>query len=450
MKKIFITMILLVMYTYVSLSAVMGAEIVDIDCNEYDIVAKAYFTYNNTVVRLNDNKIRYFWWTGREFLLYDAKTNELKQSTDAENWTLIDIDFDLKNRISLLYTPVIRFCGDKYIVYDAYFEPSADPVIRGNEISKQSIYIMDSNFNLIGSYTFEDPVTDFEYINGVYYLETSRYFMDENDKLKRTSQVYTSSDTVNWDIDNVLQGVPKYNGIKNYIMPNNELVNYSSNLYRFEWNDIHISNNNLESTKVEFETPPACYYKVVDDLYVTYQNGAQEKSFQASLDGVYFIEILYPDYDGALRDCHWWKDKLIFRTSDKIFEYDISEIRNILNQKCPIDTPYIKLNNSILGFETPPVIEDGSTLVPIRFLFEQMGAQVDWEQATRTATISQNNTTVSFTIDDPTAFVNGAPATMTVPARLINGKTMVPLRFLSENLGYTVDWNEGSRTAIIE
>ena len=233
-------------------------------------------------------------------------------------------------------------------------------------------------------------------------------------------------------------------------MPNNELVNYSSNLYRFEWNDIHISNNNLESTKVEFETPPACYYKVVDDLYVTYQNGAQEKSFQVSLDGVYFIEILYPDYDGALRDCHWWKDKLIFRTSDKIFEYDISEIRNILNQKCPIDTPYIKLNDNILGFETPPVIENGSTLVPIRFLFEQMGAQVDWEQATRTATISQNNTTVSFTIDDPTAFVNGAPATMTVPARLINGKTMVPLRFLSENLGYTVDWNEGSRTAIIE
>ena len=46
--------------------------------------------------------------------------------------------------------------------------------------------------------------------------------------------------------------------------------------------------------------------------------------------------------------------------------------------------------------------------------------------------------------------VNNTPATMDVPARLINGKTMVPLRFLSEEMGFEVAWDAESRTAIIE
>ena len=95
-------------------------------------------------------------------------------------------------------------------------------------------------------------------------------------------------------------------------------------------------------------------------------------------------------------------------------------------------------------------IEDGSTLVPMRFLFEQMGADVEWNQETQTATATLDNTAVTFAIDDTNAEVNNTPATMDVPARLINGKTMVPLRFLSEEMGFEVTWDAESRTAIIE
>lgn len=52
-------------------------------------------------------------------------------------------------------------------------------------------------------------------------------------------------------------------------------------------------------------------------------------------------------------------------------------------------------------------------------------------------------------IDDTNATVNGEAATMDVPARLINDQTFVPLRFLSENLGYDVQWDESTNTAII-
>ena len=114
------------------------------------------------------------------------------------------------------------------------------------------------------------------------------------------------------------------------------------------------------------------------------------------------------------------------------------------------NSPYVVLNNKILGFDVPPIIEDGSTLVPMRFLFEQMGADVEWNSETQTATATLDNTVVTFSIDNINAEVNKTSATMDVPARLINGKTMVPLRFLSENMGYTVEWDADSRTAIIQ
>ena len=124
---------------------------------------------------------------------------------------------------------------------------------------------------------------------------------------------------------------------------------------------------------------------------------------------------------------------------------------------------YVQLNDKLLGFDQPPVTENDRTLVPMRFLFDQMGATVTWDDATQTATATVPTTTeeeiqtfglaeeksVAFSVDNTTATVNGSAATMDVPARLINDKTMVPLRFLSENLGFNVQWDEATRTAIV-
>ena len=64
---------------------------------------------------------------------------------------------------------------------------------------------------------------------------------------------------------------------------------------------------------------------------------------------------------------------------------------------------YVQFQDKILGFETPPVIESGSTLVPMRFLFEQMGADVEWNQETQTATATLDNKAVTFSIDNVNA-----------------------------------------------
>ena len=117
-----------------------------------------------------------------------------------------------------------------------------------------------------------------------------------------------------------------------------------------------------------------------------------------------------------------------------------------LREKLPNNPVYVKFNDDILGFDEPPIIENGSTLVPMsRFLFEQMGADVEWNSETQTATATADNKAVTFSIDNVNARINNKPAKMDVPARLINGKTMVPLRFLSENMVYNVDWDADSR-----
>lgn len=107
------------------------------------------------------------------------------------------------------------------------------------------------------------------------------------------------------------------------------------------------------------------------------------------------------------------------------------------------------MNDTILGFTQPPITESDRTLVPMRFLFEQLGAEVDWDNDTQTAIAQKANTTINFSIDNTTATVNGEQVTMDVPARLVGDKTMVPLRFLSEELGYTVEWDEGTRMATV-
>jgi hypothetical protein len=100
-------------------------------------------------------------------------------------------------------------------------------------------------------------------------------------------------------------------------------------------------------------------------------------------------------------------------------------------------------------FEQPPVIRNGSTLAPLRAIFEQMGAVVEWNRDTRTATGRKSGTTVSLTIGDDIAYVNGKAQKLDLPAQLVNGFTMAPARFVGEAFGGTVAWDGETRTVVI-
>ncbi|GAA3401254.1 stalk domain-containing protein [Paenibacillus hodogayensis] len=109
----------------------------------------------------------------------------------------------------------------------------------------------------------------------------------------------------------------------------------------------------------------------------------------------------------------------------------------------------VRIDGRTESFEQPPVIVDGSTLAPLRAIFERMGAAVTWDAATQTATARKGDKTVTLAIGQSVAYVNGQAVNLGVPARLVGGFTMAPARFVGETFGGTVTWDGDSRTVII-
>ncbi|MCR3956400.1 MAG: N-acetylmuramoyl-L-alanine amidase family protein [Gudongella sp.] len=105
----------------------------------------------------------------------------------------------------------------------------------------------------------------------------------------------------------------------------------------------------------------------------------------------------------------------------------------------------------------PSFIMGNRTLVPIRFVAESFGAQVDWNAATKTASVSHQGNRLDLTIDSNVVLVNGNPMTLeenSIPKLVVytslnEAKTMVPVRFVSEIMGYEVGWDAASYTALI-
>ena len=97
-----------------------------------------------------------------------------------------------------------------------------------------------------------------------------------------------------------------------------------------------------------------------------------------------------------------------------------------------------------------PIILEERTLVPARAVFSMLGAGVLWDGAKRQVTIEFGDKTVLLTIDSKTALINGKPSKdMDVPAKIINDRTMIPVRFVSENLGFSVSFDDIKRIVYI-
>lgn len=107
------------------------------------------------------------------------------------------------------------------------------------------------------------------------------------------------------------------------------------------------------------------------------------------------------------------------------------------------------VDGSRLAPDVPPVLTDGRTLVPMRSLFEALGASVSWDGATATASARKDGASVQVTAGSTAAYQNGTACTLDVPAQLIQGRTMVPARFVSEALGARVLWDGAAQTVYV-
>jgi hypothetical protein len=97
-----------------------------------------------------------------------------------------------------------------------------------------------------------------------------------------------------------------------------------------------------------------------------------------------------------------------------------------------------------------PYIKDGRTMVPMRRVFDILGAALSWDDSAKCATAVKGNDTVKLYIGSKTAYHNNAAVVLDVPAEITGqGRTMIPLRFVAEALKCTVEWQASTRTIVI-
>jgi len=100
--------------------------------------------------------------------------------------------------------------------------------------------------------------------------------------------------------------------------------------------------------------------------------------------------------------------------------------------------------------DQPPLIENGRTLVPFRFIGEALGAQIGWNPTNRTVSYILGDKNIVLTIGSTTAMVNGVKTTLDVAAKILpTGRTVVPIRFISESIGAKVAWNATTRMVTV-
>lgn len=140
-------------------------------------------------------------------------------------------------------------------------------------------------------------------------------------------------------------------------------------------------------------------------------------------------------------------NKILIEAWDKANNYNKEELFVILQQETVIILIIGDKKAMINGFEVPldvpPSIIKGRTFVPIRFISEGFGAEVEWDGETRTVRIflEKTNTRVTLQINNTIARINERIVTLDAPPTIIQGRTLVPIRFIAEAFGAQVDWD---------
>ena len=110
----------------------------------------------------------------------------------------------------------------------------------------------------------------------------------------------------------------------------------------------------------------------------------------------------------------------------------------------------VSLNGNIVSFPNQkPVVVEGRTLIPLRGVFDNMGYGIGWDGETKTVTLTKNSDTITIVIGQASYSLNGQAHAIDVPAQIINGSTMLPLRAIGDAAGAEVFWDGETKTATI-
>jgi len=110
----------------------------------------------------------------------------------------------------------------------------------------------------------------------------------------------------------------------------------------------------------------------------------------------------------------------------------------------------VVVNGERLSFDVPPRVVNNRVLVPVRAIFEKLGAEISWNAETKTVSASHGGKSLSLVVGSGTAMVDGEEVALDCPAINVDGRVLVPVRFVSSALGADVDFDEESKTVYVQ
>lgn len=134
----------------------------------------------------------------------------------------------------------------------------------------------------------------------------------------------------------------------------------------------------------------------------------------------------------------------------KIMSVSIAAVlMSTVSAYCDDNDIKVIIDGTAVGFDVPPQIINGRTLVPVRAIFEALGAEVEWNGEQQTVTASNGGTVVKMTIGVNTIDVNSETVVLDVPPQIINNRTLVPARAVAESFSADVSWDGEKRVVNI-
>ncbi|MGD9678917.1 MAG: stalk domain-containing protein [Vulcanibacillus sp.] len=179
------------------------------------------------------------------------------------------------------------------------------------------------------------------------------------------------------------------------------------------------------------------YNKTPLNIFPIKSTEFEDNSRVVGQDYYYVVTALYgDDYDDM----------------ESAYSNEVNTLKVDYEIKLQIGTPYMYKNNEKLNIDdngTVPLIKNGRTLLPIRAIIESLGGYIIWNAAESKVEIRLGINEISLKINDEIAYVNGIAKKLDVSPEIINGRTMVPFRFIGENLGCEVEWDSYNNIAIL-
>ncbi len=196
-------------------------------------------------------------------------------------------------------------------------------------------------------------------------------------------------------------------------------------------------------------------YVLLGEGKFNYGSNYSDRSKQTiSFDDV-TVKIICFRMTQTLGRSHGTGAELEFIKGDEAYAVNVEEYLKF-NEKTggtitlTIDSLMAENDGNEVPLVTPAMIMESRTLVPVRFVSETLGARVSWDAETRSVGIKNDEFEIGLTIDSNRATVNGKVKLLDAPPRIINNSTMVPIRFISETMGSEVEWNGDTRQVMIK